>query len=283
MKTVIRDIEDTISRLRQQRLRVHVPPSVELFRRVPNAYFHPTPELFFQTGGGTDFDCPGDKFRLRAGDVCVMPSGVSHAETPVDLKTPYSILVFMQIREGINIHRAIASEARQISAVQELRCNTSHSRRVFRYLEEISLSGRIARKNRKRYIHSLLEAALLTILGEASCGDGEASAHSTLVEEVEKLARIHLSDPNLSVAHLAKMLGCSSEHLSRRFRLERGCTLTEWITGQRITLAKELLADPRCNIAEVGWACGFNAPSYFIRVFHQKTGATPRVYRQLKS
>lgn len=211
-----------------------------------------------------------------------MPTGVSHQETPVDLQTSYSILVFMQINEGINIHRAAATRERQISAIKVLHHATPHARRIFRYLEDISLSTRIVHSHRKYYTHRLLETALLTILGEISRGDGEDSVPSTLVVEAQKLARIHLPNSELSVANLAKMLGYSSEHLSRRFRAECGCTLTEWITDQRIALARELLADPRCNIAETGWACGFSAPSYFIRVFHRKTGLTPRAYRHLK-
>ena len=47
-------------------------------------------------------------------------------------------------------------------------------------------------------------------------------------------------------------------------------------------LAKDLLADPQRHVAEICWACGFNAPSYFIRVFRQQTGTTPRTYRLTK-
>ena len=159
MKTIIKDIGHMVSRLRRGRLRLYVPPSVKLFRRVPNAYFHPTPELFFQTGGGTDFVCPGGNFRLRTGEVCVMPTGVSHQETPVDLQTSYSILVFMQINEGINIHRAAATRERQISAIKVLHHATPHARRIFRYLEDISLSTRIVHSHRKYYTHRLLETA----------------------------------------------------------------------------------------------------------------------------
>ncbi|MGA7882731.1 MAG: helix-turn-helix transcriptional regulator [Terrimicrobiaceae bacterium] len=53
-------------------------------------------------------------------------------------------------------------------------------------------------------------------------------------------------------------------------------------TRERMQLAKDLLNDPQRNIAEIGWACGFNAPSYFIRVFRQQTGVTPRTYRITK-
>jgi AraC-like DNA-binding protein len=44
-------------------------------------------------------------------------------------------------------------------------------------------------------------------------------------------------------------------------------------------LARDLLAHPEHNVAEVGWTCGFASPSYFIRVFKAHTGSTPKAWR----
>jgi transcriptional regulator GlxA family with amidase domain len=73
-------------------------------------------------------------------------------------------------------------------------------------------------------------------------------------------------------------VGCATDTLSRQFHRERGVTLTSWIAKERVALAKELLADARYNVAEVGWACGFSAASYFIRVFRAHTGMTPKAW-----
>jgi AraC-like DNA-binding protein len=35
-----------------------------------------------------------------------------------------------------------------------------------------------------------------------------------------------------------------------------------------------------CTIAEVAYNTGFNDPVYFARIFKQKTGLTPKQYRQ---
>ncbi|MET0262838.1 MAG: helix-turn-helix transcriptional regulator, partial [Rariglobus sp.] len=85
--------------------------------------------------------------------------------------------------------------------------------------------------------------------------------------------------PELSVERLAASVGCATDTLSRQFHRERGVTLTTWIAKERVALAKELLTDGRYNVAEVGWACGFSAASYFIRVFRSHTGMTPRLWR----
>jgi AraC-like DNA-binding protein len=281
MLTIALDLEKVLASLRAGRLKVHIPRQVGLFQRRARSFFHATPELFIQTGGGAEFECPGESFRLRAGEICVMPSGVPHAETPVDLRTPYGIVVCMHARDGFIIQRAAATPLREIVPVATEHLSSPRGRAGFRYLDEMS-SGSVPERYRRDFQQSLLEAFLITLLSELNRPSAAGSSRSPLVAEAEKLARTLLPDPELSVARLARALGCSADYLSRRFHEERDITLTGWITRERMELARDLLADPQRNVAEIGWACGFNAPSYFIRVFRQQTGITPRAYRITK-
>lgn len=278
MISITRDIERTLASLRAGRLRVRIPRQVGLFRKIPKAFFHATPEVFIQTGGATDFECPGDTFRLRTWEVCVMPAGVPHGETPIDLKTPYGILVCMQARDGLLIHRAEASARREIIAVSAEHLVTPRGRGAFRHLEEMTFP--VPEKHRRDYINSLLEVFFITALGELNRPSAAGDTRSPLVAEAEKLARALLAGPDLSVVRLAEALGCSADYLSRRFRQEKGQTLTGWIARERVAAARDLLADPCHSVAEVGWMCGFTAPSYFIRVFRQQSGLTPRAWRE---
>ena len=281
MLTIALDLEKVLASLRAGRLKVHIPRQVGLFQRRARSFFHATPELFIQTGGGAEFECPGGSFRLRAGEICVMPSGVPHAERPVDLRTPYGIVVCMHARDGFIIQRAAATPLREIVAVATDHLSSPRGRAGFRYLDEMSSSS-VPERYRRDFQQSLLEAFLITLLSELNRPSAAGSSRSPLVAEAEKLARTLLPDPELSVARLARALGCSADYLSRRFHEEREITLTSWITRERMELARDLLADPQRNVAEIGWACGFNAPSYFIRVFRQQTGITPRAYRITK-
>ena len=131
-------------------------------------------------------------------------------------------------------------------------------------------------KYRRDFHQSLLEAFLITLLSELNRPSAADASRSPLVAEAEKLARTLLPDPELSVARLARALGCSADYLSRRFREERGLTLTAWITRERMELAKDLLADPRTTSQRSGGLAP-NAPSYFIRVFDSRP-TTPRAY-----
>lgn len=95
--------------------RCHSPGKWGCFEKSRKRFFTRRRSVFLQTGGATDFVCPGESFRLRTREVCVMPAGVPHIETPIDLKTPYGILVCMQARDGLLVHRAEASEHRKSS------------------------------------------------------------------------------------------------------------------------------------------------------------------------
>lgn len=277
MLSIIQDIEDTLGRLRAGRLRVYIPRPVGLYRKIPGGFFHASPEVFIQTGGGTDFECPGETFRLQTWEVCVMPAGVPHVEIPIDLQSSYSIMVCMQARDGLLVHRAEASDRREITAISAEHLGTARARGAFRYLEE--MTSPVPEKHQRGYENSLLEAFFITTLGELQKPSVAADHHSPLVAEAEKLARALLADPELSVVMLAAALGCSADYLSRKFHREKGQTLTTWIARERVALARDLLPDPRRSVAEVAWMCGFTAASYFIRVFRQQTGLTPRAWR----
>lgn len=276
----VRDLLRAGHRLRLGRLHVRIPPLRSLHRRRPRSHFHATPELFLQTGGATRFECPEQTFRLASGDICVMPRGVPHAETPLDLRRPYGVIVCMQSRDGFFIHRARADEARRILGYNAVHVTSPRARDMFHYLDTIAESDPGPAPHRPAVARALLEAFLLTAVTELQRA---ATAHpplgSPLVLEAEKWVRTHLADPKLTVAAMARAQGCSPDHLTRRFRCERGLSPIAWITRERITLARDLLAEGRYRVAEVGWACGFNEPSYFIRVFRRHTGTTPRAYR----
>lgn len=277
-----RDICWALGRLRTGRARIEVPAAVGLHRRHGSAVFHPDPELFLQIGGGTEFDTPAGVFVLRAGDFCIMPAGVPHGEVPLDFRTRYGIRVFM--RSGAD---TLAVEAR---ADRQRRIHSANatlvpgSAEAFRVLESAGASVLLHPDHRQRFLRSLVETfltAALSMVLHPGLGRREPIPH--LVSEAEKWIRLHISQPELTVALVAQALSCSPDHLSRVFRAVHGVGLNAWITRERIQLACDLLARSARNVSEIAWSCGFRQPSYFIRVFRSRMGQTPREWRETKS
>lgn len=278
----LKHLESAAARAASGAARIVVPETVGLHRRMPGAHFHPTPEFFLQTGGGSDFECPSGSFRLRTGDICLMPAGVPHAESPLNSRTAYRILVLMRVVEGVVALQGFADAAGRIRS-GEVR-GFARGGMAFQCLELVSRAQTLHRSLRAEYINGLTTAFLSAIISEIrNPSSGEARTASPMVVEAERIVRVEISRLDLSVQSVAARIGCSPDHLTRLFRAEHGMSLGVWITKERMQLACDLLAHPEHNIAEVGWTCGYASPSYFIRVFKAYTGSTPKAWRAQSS
>ncbi len=93
---------------------------------------------------------------------------------------------------------------------------------------------------------------------------------------------LHL-DEKLSLEFLAKEVGYSEYHLSRKFNKEMGCSINDYIQNERLEKAKYLLTTTNTNIEEISMDLGFGSRSYFTSIFKKHTGETPSEYRKTKT
>ena len=136
---------------------------------------------------------------------------------------------------------------------------------------------------------TLLETAL-TIIGNAVRVSEEASpARQTIadrrLQDVLRFIEVHLSDPQLSTAMVAKGCGISPRYLSFLLRL-KGTSFSELVWEQRLEKAKDWLAtsDPRdISISEIAYGVGFKSPAHFSRMFKRVFGVNPREFRGERS
>ena len=92
---------------------------------------------------------------------------------------------------------------------------------------------------------------------------------------------VHLSDPQLSTAMVAKGCGISPRYLSFLLRL-RETSFSELVWEQRLAKARAWLSssDPRdIAISEIAYGVGFKSPAHFSRMFKRVFGLNPREYR----
>ena len=79
--------------------------------------------------------------------------------------------------------------------------------------------------------------------------------------------------------YFRKRSNISANYLSAVFSQEMGATFTEYVTGNRMELAKELLRTTDKRSGEVAAAVGYRDPHYFSFLFKKTQGCTPRDYR----
>jgi AraC family transcriptional regulator len=84
---------------------------------------------------------------------------------------------------------------------------------------------------------------------------------------------------DLSLTALATTVGMSPYHFARLFKQSTGRSPHQYVLDQRITQAKHLLATTALPIATIAYQVGFASQSHLARHFRQRTGVTPKAYR----
>lgn len=85
---------------------------------------------------------------------------------------------------------------------------------------------------------------------------------------------------DLTLKHIAKINGVSESYFSTLFKKETGQTYISYLTNKRISLAKKLLKTTNLQIQSVAQHCGIYDVHYFSKMFREKTGKTPKQYRE---
>jgi len=131
-----------------------------------------------------------------------------------------------------------------------------------------------------------LVATALAIIGNAVRASEDASPPRQTIaerrlEDVLRYIEVHLSDPQLSTAMVAKGCGISPRYLSFLLRL-KGTSFSEMVWEQRLEKARNWLStsDPRdISISEIAYGVGFKSPAHFSRMFKRVFKVNPREFR----
>ncbi len=84
----------------------------------------------------------------------------------------------------------------------------------------------------------------------------------------------------LSIDVLADYLGISGSYFSLLFKQHIGETFVEYVTKQRMEMARSLLALSDKSVTQVGQMVGYAERRYFTRVFSKYSGMLPSEYRE---
>ena len=130
--------------------------------------------------------------------------------------------------------------------------------------------------------HDLTDALVRRLTGmldrrQPSLGAEAESAGDWLTLKVSDAVRERLPQ-SIRVGELARMVGMSEAHFSRRFRRAAGMSPYEFVLRSRIEQARHLLAGG-VPPAAVAAQCGFADQSHLTRLFAVSLGVTPGALR----
>jgi transcriptional regulator GlxA family with amidase domain len=94
-----------------------------------------------------------------------------------------------------------------------------------------------------------------------------------LAEVLASLEQPHTVDTLAARAHMAPRT------FARRFRAETGATPHDWLTNQRVLLARRLLEESDLGIDAIATRAGFGSAATLRHHFTQRMSTTPQAYR----
>jgi AraC family transcriptional regulator, transcriptional activator FtrA len=109
-------------------------------------------------------------------------------------------------------------------------------------------------------------------------GDAKEPWLSDLFQWVER----HLHEP-LTTGRLAAVAHMTRRTFFRRFSTMTGGSPAEWLTGQRVARARELLETSAKPIERIAWECGFGSAATMRHHFHRRLKISPASYRAARN
>ena len=105
-----------------------------------------------------------------------------------------------------------------------------------------------------------------------------SSRLSQPIRECCEYLSLHL-DESLTMRDMARRLGYSESHFSRKFKQETGKLFKDYLLARRLERALDLLRSSRLSIREISEQLHFCSPSYFAEQFRAVYGMSPGRWR----
>ena len=88
----------------------------------------------------------------------------------------------------------------------------------------------------------------------------------------------HITE-NIRLESLAAAAGYSLSHFKTKFKETVGITPAEYVSMQKIELAKQRLVESEESITELAYSLGYSSSNYFCSVFKKTLNCSPQNYR----
>lgn len=140
-------------------------------------------------------------------------------------------------------------------------------------LDEV-LTQLVERVRRQRRYESIPPEIIQKVSGEE-----DSRPKDDVVTAAKRYVREHIQE-DIYIADIAKQVYLNEQYLMRTFKKTTGLSILEFITNERLWLAKELLTNTNYPINRVADMVGYGNYSYFTKIFKRNIGMTPQAYRQ---
>ncbi|WP_165972046.1 AraC family transcriptional regulator [Paenibacillus piri] len=129
------------------------------------------------------------------------------------------------------------------------------------------------------YMEHLLDDILFQYLKESAALESDKIPQDEEVQKAVEHIRKHAYE-DLSMQHVASLIGLSPSQLTRKFKAELGVSPNVYLTQIRLQKAKTLLTETYASLQQIAEQCGYDNAFYFSRVFSKFVNMSPSQYRK---
>lgn len=120
--------------------------------------------------------------------------------------------------------------------------------------------------------------------------EGKESVVNLRMQKILRYIEEHYAE-DITLADLSKSANISKSECSRCFKLSLNTTPYKYLTEYRLSMAAQLLKTPRVQllkttrepVGNIAASVGFRQMSHFGKCFREKTGYSPKAYREVEN
>jgi signal transduction histidine kinase/ligand-binding sensor domain-containing protein/DNA-binding response OmpR family regulator len=140
---------------------------------------------------------------------------------------------------------------------------------------EVLLKSRINNILRNReLLHERLRSEEIFSITELSNNDVDLE----FLQSITKLIDTHLDSENLNIDLITKQLGMSRSVIYKKLKALTGMSIVEFVRDYKLKIAKQLLIEKECTVADACYHIGYTDRKYFSKLFKHRFGKAPSEY-----
>lgn len=241
---------------------------------------HRETELIAMSQGEADFYINGKLYRLKKGDVLIVPPySIHRAETSPEKRTSYNCICF---------DLSLLWDKDLVSGL------TNHSQTVKHFISKCDPASNI--------IYECIEKGCVACETQKSGWEMEAIGNMSLIFSLLK-SKGYVSDivsqkaqknfaqrvmdyisdnfsDKITSTTVADALYMNNSYFCRLFKKTFGCCFSDYLLAYRLEKAKNFLVSTNLAITEISFKFGFNSCSYFGKAFKERFLISPLSYRK---
>ncbi|MCI2255762.1 AraC family transcriptional regulator [Domibacillus sp. PGB-M46] len=246
-------------------------------------HFHDFWEMtYIAEGQGTHHS--GDEIMpVSKGNLFMVPLGVSHVFRPMSLNSKEPLIVYNFLVDVKELKKFIHSfpggnELESLLNCKEFKRYHDNSGKYYDLFQQMHYEFSADLPGKEARLYNGLMELLLFFYSSESRTYNESTQTAAYIQKVLAIMHADYHQP-LRVKDLALVAGIGERQFQRIFYMQTNMTFKQYLQGIRMNHACRLLMQTDRKVTDIANSVGYHDIPYFNKLFKEKTGMSPREYR----